>query len=344
MEETASTMAWDDDVISRRWMDALSSALDAGVLLVSAETELEFASAAALDLLGASTMADLVADWPRMVQRMEGIRALLASQRGRLDVDIAVNGSTRTVRWELFPPHDAGPCVVFLRDADEARRTEAQSVLATKFLCYSRLHRAAAHELRDPLNTIALNLAVLRMEAGSPGAMDEGLAALERTFQGFCSSFQTFLRLSQIPENNSCRFEFGELVTEMGALLTPLARQQGVTLRIHKPHDAVRFTGRRERLREALVLAVVQAIDVVPSGGELDLSLESTGKHVRICISGAIEGVLSETGTAGLDLRLARAAVEEHAGSMRIDRRKPRGAALTIDLPVYSDSAAPRAG
>ncbi len=76
---------------------------------------------------------------------------------------------------EEFPSHERAGILVTLREADPRRQIASELDVATRLAAISRLTSGAAHEIKNPLNSIALHLEVLKakLDSSSPAAVSE---------------------------------------------------------------------------------------------------------------------------------------------------------------------------
>ena len=72
-------------------------------------------------------------------------------------------GVGRRSRWSKdFPTRERVGVLVTLREAEPRKQIESQLDVSTRLAAISRLTSGAAHEIKNPLNSIALHLEVLR--------------------------------------------------------------------------------------------------------------------------------------------------------------------------------------
>jgi len=342
------------------WLRALSGAIDAGVLLYSGSRGLEYASPVALDLLGCRTPEELAERWPELRRLLDRAlpRPLGDSPRLSADVDVPWEGGKRGLRWLFVRPDGAGELdyVVLLRDRDQIEEVHGELRLAARYLTFSRIFSPSIHDLRGMLNAVVLHLEVLReavpLEDLSSDARDS-LAAVREEIERYTRGFELFVRQSRPPEDARVAFDFAELLREVALLLGPLARRQKVALTIATPPGPIPFTGKRERLLQALVVVALNGFDAMPTGGELafalgqaegrlTLSIADTGVGIPPDVAPRIWDIHFSTrkGGTGLGLYVARTMIEEHGGSIGLERTAPSGTSFRVELPLPVEAGA----
>jgi signal transduction histidine kinase len=135
-------------------------------------------------------------------------------------------------------------------------------------------------------------------------------------------------------------------------LIRARARQQGVEVEAHDPEEPVQGDVDRGQLCTVLVNLFLNALDAMPHGGRLAVSLEtSPTAEVRLGVADTGTGILPEvagrlftpfasskpTGT-GLGLSISRRIIEEHGGRITACNRPEGGACFTITLPASGES------
>jgi signal transduction histidine kinase len=211
-----------------------------------------------------------------------------------------------------------------------------------------------AHEIRNPLNGIGLNLHLLeetleaadeRLQAQSGrflGRIHPALEHLER----IVTEFLDFARPRSLDLEI---FRFEELAHQVQEFLEPEARQEGKTLHLHTQSSQEGFplNGDRERLRQVLLNLIRNALQAIGKGGNvwMELSLSSRSEvllRVRDDGPGLPPGKEEEvfrlfytTRDAGLGLGLpiVRRVVEDHQGSIEVEPTEGPGASFLVTLP-----------
>lgn len=200
-----------------------------------------------------------------------------------------------------------------------------------------------AHELKNPLTGVK---ALVQLGARNPAEAPsrERLEVVEREVTRMQEILQSYLSFTQpLQALAPRRVALGPLVSDTLVVLAPRADQAQV--RLFAQGDAA-LEADPSRLREALLNLVANAIEASRPGGEVDVEVRPAPDAAEIVISDAGRGmtpeVLRRVGTpffstrddgAGLGVVLARAAVDQHGGSMRYESEPGRGTRVTLRLP-----------
>jgi signal transduction histidine kinase len=221
------------------------------------------------------------------------------------------------------------------RDA-ESRRLAALGAITS----------GVAHEIKNPLNSIALRLELLRERVGEDASgAQEDLAVLTEEVTRLDRVVRTFLDFTKPVTLEIHDVELRELAGGVLTLIEPQARARGVELRIEGPELRVRADERL--LRQAILNLAQNALDAMPGGGELRVTLSRGNDGMcRVEVADTGTGISSEhrdkifklyftTKADGTGIGLAQVfrAVQLHGGTIRLDSEPGEGAKFTIELP-----------
>jgi signal transduction histidine kinase len=239
------------------------------------------------------------------------------------------------------------------RDLERARQSAARASYV------GLLASGLAHEIRNPLNAMNMNLQMLEEELNArPDRTDpEHAELLESTkseikrLERLVNNFLAYARPAQP------RFESSDLnsvVRDVMRLLEADFRQAGVELRAdfepllpHVDTDVTQF-------KQALINLLVNARQVLKSGGvvvvrtragshgEAVVEVEDNGPGVPAEARDRIFEVFysSRGGGTGLGLPIARQIVERHGGTIALAGAEGQGTTFRIRLPRHHRSAA----
>ncbi|HEY3231684.1 MAG TPA: ATP-binding protein, partial [Roseiflexaceae bacterium] len=216
-----------------------------------------------------------------------------------------------------------------------------------------------SHELRTPLTAMRGNLEILRRGAArDPAALDESLAAMEREVNRLVRLAGDLLLLAQAEAGIDLRREpvaLDELVLEVVRELRPMADGVALTPEIAEQVEA---QGDRDRLKQALLNMVVNALQHTPSGGSVRVALDHADGRARLSVSDTGEGIAVEdlqrvfdrfyradkarsrgTGGAGLGLAIVKWIAEAHGGSVEAASAPGHGSTFVLALPLAHESS-----
>lgn len=208
-----------------------------------------------------------------------------------------------------------------------------------------------AHEVRNPLNALQLNLRILTDELRNQ-PLDPSLAlfaVLARISSGigqidrFVSDFLRYtrpIRLTREP------VPVRAFVAELAEFLVNEAGRHGVRIDVVGQTTAV-VEADRVQLRQALINVALDGIEASPRGSAVAIDLAQDGADVTICISdagplvsaGAGERAFEpfsmwRDGSTGLALPIARRIVEAHGGTLVFEGVSARRNCARMRLPA----------
>lgn len=211
----------------------------------------------------------------------------------------------------------------------------------------SGIARGVAHEFKNPLNAIALRLEVLRTRvAGEIPAAESDIDVLAQEVTRLDRVVKTFLDLSRPAVLDCQNLRISEVVDEILTLLCPEAERAGVILE-WKPDANVIVSADADLLRQALLNVVRNALDAMPAGGRLRVSVKRAGGMCEISVSDTGPGIpvevrerifepyfsTKESGS-GIGLALTMRAMQMHGGSVDVDCASGEGTTFCLRLPA----------
>jgi signal transduction histidine kinase/HAMP domain-containing protein len=265
------------------------------------------------------------------------------------DVDLHVGGKPRRLRLvRASLPDPTGGLPGTLTLVDDVTELMRSNQLAA----WAEMARAIAHEIKNPLTPIQLSAEHLRRLLADRGVLPsaEVEACIEtvvkqvRALREIASEFSAYAKLPTLV------LEPGdpvELVREVAAPYRA-AHPRGIAIEErYEPAPAVPMD--RRVLSRAVVNLVENAIDAMPGGGVLSLSVapEPATRSVVLSVSDTGHGLdpsirdrlfepyfSTKSSGTGLGLAIARRAVEAHGGSIVAGGRPGGGTVFSIRLPV----------
>jgi signal transduction histidine kinase len=225
------------------------------------------------------------------------------------------------------------------------QQREREVLRAEQMAAVGQLAAGVAHEIRNPLTSIKMLVQAGREEAS--GLVPEDLEVIEREALRMERSLQVFLDFARLPKPERSRQDLAAIAEQTLNLVRGRAAKQHVELKFSGPDGAVFAEVDGEQIRQVLVNLCLNALDAMPAGGGLELTVKPSNDQVELSVLDSGPGLpaelmprlfepfvsTKETGL-GLGLVISRRIVEEHHGQLIASNRIAGGATFTVMLPV----------
>jgi len=196
-----------------------------------------------------------------------------------------------------------------------------------------------AHDLKDPLGTLALRLALIRAERGEGEHVDKAVNQLER-IDRMIEGLLTYARASANPPPNA-RAPLHDVIDDVVEQLRPGARVADVALRIDAvPTREVACTsGALRGVLSSLLTNAIQWAVQSRKPRSVVLHVDDQRDHVRVEVSGP--GVPDTERRAFLSVGLAtvKRIIESYGGHFGVRSALDRQSVLWFDLPTAKGSS-----
>jgi signal transduction histidine kinase len=342
-----------------RRLQRLAGMMDVGLLLLSREREVEFASERGRALLGLPD-DPAPADWRQALAPLEGFLQDGAVDRqsgNQTELEVTRSGKTRRIRCQVYPLDEEGTAghLVQLRDRELLHAIETDLRMAAQLRALTRVYRGVAHDLRAPLNAMVLNLELLRrsLDPATPRREDleakqqKWVGVIEQELQRLRRALDVLLAQTAPPAEKAEPFDLRGVLEEIAALLHPQARQQQVALEVSVPEEMVTVVAHRDQVKQSALNVAINALEAMPDGGRLALSLERDGNRARLRIADSGPGIppelrdrifdmhftTKESGT-GIGLYVARSMFEAQGGTLGVGSSGAEGTTFELELPL----------
>ncbi len=208
-----------------------------------------------------------------------------------------------------------------------------------------------AHEVRNPLSTIGLNLQlVLEDYKDAESPRDRRTHKRLTTVQGEVRRLQKileeFLSFARAPEPKLAPVDLNEKLRALVEFQEPEMREAGVSLRFYPGGDVGQVAVDWDHLQAAVVNLVRNAKEATPAGGEILVSTAREPGAVLLRVTDTGGGIPPELATrvfepyfstkktgTGLGLPTVRRVAEEHGGTLTFQSEAGKGTQFTLRLP-----------
>ncbi len=239
----------------------------------------------------------------------------------------------------------------------DARERPAEDRTPDRMRMLARLAAGLAHEIKNPLSTMAINLALLEEEwsrsqgGGEPSARDKRCQKRVNTLQREVKRLETivddFLRYARGGEINRSPHDLVALVREVLEFVEAEDSLAGIRHHVELPFGLPLVMVDPGAFKQALLNLFVNARQAMPMGGELIVRLRREGNWVEVSVTDTGTGMSPEQlercfdvywstkkGGTGLGLPTTKRIVEEHGGRINAISEPNRGTSFSIVLPL----------
>jgi signal transduction histidine kinase len=237
---------------------------------------------------------------------------------------------------------------------DRSNPTVDPAQLERQYAELARLAGGLAHEIKNPLSTLNLNLQLLAEDFQHAEGQRErrALQKIDRLrevvgrLEGLLDDFLRFARVDRLRLEPT---DLAALVEEMIDFYAPQAEAHGIVTRADAPAGTPAANVDREMMKQAIFNLMLNAQHAMPNGGELMLRLRSESDRVLLDVIDTGVGMTPEVQAkifepffstrskgSGLGLPTARRIVEAHGGELTVVSAPGKGTAFTVALPRAS--------
>lgn len=240
--------------------------------------------------------------------------------------------------------------VVFLKDMESVKTIQSLISYSAKLTALYRLKSGVAHEIKNPLNAIAIHLELLKgqLEAApmqarkSATVIEDQVRKLDRVVQGF-------LKFIRPQELNLTRFSLNKILEKEIECLETEWAQQGIHFfrSFDSTMEADNLQADEELLRQAFFNVLLNACQAMPRGGSIHVHTQKERNAiVRVTISDEGGGIPAEDldnifklyfttrpEGSGIGLSLTYRIIQLHDGSIEVESEIGKGTAFIIRLP-----------
>jgi two-component system sensor histidine kinase HydH len=215
-----------------------------------------------------------------------------------------------------------------------------------------RIAAHVAHEVRNNLVPVALYLSLLRRRVADDAGSLDVLNKIESGFTSLDATVNDLLHFTADRDPQLRLVDLRSLIEDVHASLAPQLAAQAVHTTVDVPERLV-VSADRDMLRRAILNLTLNALDAMPSGGELVVTSYSGPRGVELEIADSGPGLSDEvctrafepffttkSGGTGLGLAIVSRIAEAHGGDIVAANCPEGGAAFTLRFPRHALEAA----
>jgi two-component system sensor histidine kinase PilS (NtrC family) len=246
--------------------------------------------------------------------------------------------------------HAIGRVVIF-QDLTPIRQMEERVRIADRLAGVGELAAGLAHEIRNPLASIAGSSQLLRESVAPSGESATLLDIIGRESQRLNGLITDFLAYTGPSQRDATRLDVAALLRDVAeAVRAGEAREKGVAVEL-APLPALMVVGDGEQLKQVAWNLVRNAVQAAPAGGTVMIDgFEQIRHGSRFVVAmvvdtgaGIAPGILekifnpfftTKEGGTGLGLSISQRIVHQHKGFIEVRPAPGRGCAFSVFLPA----------
>jgi signal transduction histidine kinase len=216
----------------------------------------------------------------------------------------------------------------------------------------ARLAGALAHEIKNPLSTIRLNMELLAEdldEDRSPAQRRalKRVGVMQRECQRLQDLLDDFLSFARVRHPHLKPTDLNLEIGEVLDFFAPAAADAQIEVVRYLDPELPRILLDGEAFRAALLNLLLNSQQAMPDGGQLVVRTRSVGDHVVLHLIDTGCGIDDHTaahmfeaffstkpGGSGLGLPTTQKIIESHGGRIRVQSEVGRGTQFTIEFPA----------
>jgi two-component system sensor histidine kinase FlrB len=263
-------------------------------------------------------------------------------------------------RCSVSPLHAAteqGPgWVILLEDVSEVTRWKRLAERQKRLTSMGSMAARIAHEIRNPLGSMELNVTLLMEELRDCGQALELARRLATGVRNLSHVLSNLLQFAKGSDPVREPIDPVRLLSEAAEFAGPLLKEKRIRVRKEVRQAPAFFYGDRVLLRQALLNLIVNAVDAMEPGGSLRLACRHTSEGgeagtlrpwIRLTVEDNGRGIPEEeldrifdpfyttrSEGMGLGLAIVNNIVEAHGGFVEVESRPGMGTAFVLSIPA----------
>jgi two-component system, NtrC family, sensor kinase len=233
----------------------------------------------------------------------------------------------------------------------ELKRAQDQILRTRRLAALGSLGAGLAHELNNPMTAITGYLAILKKQLGDGTPQTDMIARAQEQANRVTRVIEDLRSFAdQERVSHGQRFSLVHPVRAALDLYDERLRAAGIDVKTHLDETVPEVQGDPVQIQQVVAHLVENAINAMPQGGTLDVSLRSVdGDALRLRIADTGKGIPStirerifdpffttkeQAGRVGLGLSVSHSIVEAHHGQIVVESEEGVGAAISVLLPA----------
>ena len=235
---------------------------------------------------------------------------------------------------------------------EKTKNLEKRAINSERLAFIGTLAGGLAHEIKNPLSTLNINLQLLKEELESMTGENSKRVymktqVLQKEVQRLEQILNDFLRFARGQKLELKDHDMNEILDEVADFVTPEIKQKKILILKSYDADLPQCHLDSNLIKQAILNIIINAEQAMENGGELMIRTSKDKKYIQIDITDTGPGIpkdiigkifqayfsTKKTGT-GLGLPTAKRIIEDHRGTISVQSEEGKGTNFSITLPT----------
>lgn len=258
----------------------------------------------------------------------------------------------------LVTPEGRAGFIFTFQDVTELRRLEHDARLRQRLAAVGEMAAGIAHEIRNPLASMAGSIQILRRELPLTPEQEQLMDIVLRESGRLNDTIRSFLAYARPQRFEIRRHDVRRALNDTALLLRNSAEvREGHTIEVDVPAEAVWYDADEGQIRQIIWNLATNGLRAMPDGGCLRLGLRTAasdkdGEALLITVRDEGVGMPAEAmdhvfqpfhGSfekgSGLGLAIVHRIVSDYGGQIGVESQPGHGTTITVRLPAGAVAA-----
>ncbi len=238
-----------------------------------------------------------------------------------------------------------------MRDITDEKMFNEELVRSKTLSTLGQYSNELAHEIKNPLNAINIQMSLLEREIdkhdmNSREELCDIVKVVKEEINRLNKLAKDCLDFSKSGDLKRKDEDIGQIIEGLLSLIAPYAELNGVNICLKMLDDCPQALVDKDKLKQALLNIIINAIDVMTSGGDINLNVSKENGNLNISIKDTGPGIPEEqhdkvfelfystkSGGTGVGLAITKNIIHAHGGNIRF-KELINGTEFMIELPL----------
>src|SRR5882672_1505404 len=285
----------------RENLNSVMAGLEDGLLLFTRDARAVMVSPAAEKFLGAPSGHFLGRRVTEIFPAGHPLRQVLHIEGDELsetasEIELATSQGTKRVGVSVQAIQEDGEkmgALVTLRDLDSIESINTQLQVSERLAALGRITAGVAHEVKNPLNSMRLWLENLKesLPADSDANSHQAVQVLDKEIDRLDTVVKRFLDFTRPMEVRLEATQIADVLKDVVEIAKPQLQKAKIHVAQLLPIDVPEVYVDRALLKQALLNLVLNAVEAMPTGGQLRMMLSRRGEMAEITVGDTGRGI-----------------------------------------------------